>query len=144
MRCPGQVHLGHRSVEIVCQNLDSRVVDKAAQGRKTSRKSNKENDKSLLAEAEDPIHFWGARFLNLNEVAGNGPYLEMEAAFELFITRTIKLALEPLQSDGQSQKPSIIHGAMWGENAAINLATNEPVVFDCMTMYAHNEFEIRM
>lgn len=79
-----------------------------------------------------------------NEVAGNGPYPEMEAAFKVFIAKTIKFVLDLLQSNGRILKPSLIHGDMWEENAAINLATNDPVVYDCTAMYAHNEFEIGM
>lgn len=68
----------------------------------------------------------------------------MKTTFELFITETIKLMLEPLQSDGRTLKSSLIHDDIWEENAAINLATNDPVVYDCIAIYIHNEFEIGM
>lgn len=78
------------------------------------------------------------------EVAQNGLWPAYEEAFETFKTKTIKLILEPLQSDGRELKPSLVHGDMWEENVSTNLATGSTVVYDCTAVYAHHEFEIGM
>ncbi|KAI4232556.1 MAG: hypothetical protein LQ349_004928 [Xanthoria aureola] len=61
------------------------------------------------------------------ELGINGPWPEYEQAFE---------------ANGRVLKPSLVHGDLWEENAAINLSTGEPVVFDASAFYAHNEYEL--
>ena len=56
----------------------------------------------------------------------------------------IPKVLGPLQSDGRSIKPSLIHGDLWEENTGLKLETGMPVVFDACVMYAHNEMELGM
>ncbi|KAL8657877.1 MAG: hypothetical protein Q9226_001474 [Calogaya cf. arnoldii] len=48
----------------------------------------------------------------------------------------------PDTANGRVLKPSLVHGDLWEENAAINLSTGEPVVFDASAFYAHNEYEL--
>ncbi len=52
--------------------------------------------------------------------------------------------LEPLQAEGRTLKPSLIHWDLWEENTGTDLASDQPVVFDPAVMYAHNEFELGM
>ncbi len=76
------------------------------------------------------------------ELGINGPWPEYEQAFQTIIKRVIPQLLGPLQADGRVLKPSLVHGDLWEENAAINLATGDPVVFDASAFYAHNEYEL--
>ncbi len=78
------------------------------------------------------------------EIAQNGPQPDYEAAYKKFAQEVVPQILEPLQSDGRVLKPSLIHGDLWDENAALNLKTGLPVVFDASAMYAHNEMELGM
>ena len=50
--------------------------------------------------------------------------------------------LEPLQSEGRSIKPCLVHGDLWDENTATDMDTGEPFIFDAGSFYAHNEYEI--
>ncbi|KAL8958542.1 MAG: hypothetical protein Q9193_004422 [Seirophora villosa] len=76
------------------------------------------------------------------EIETNGPWQEYEQAFGAIVTTVIPQLLGPLQANGRVLKPSLVHGDLWEENAAINLATGEPVVFDAAAFYAHNEYEL--
>ena len=78
------------------------------------------------------------------EVARNGPQPEYEAYYKEFVRKVVPQILEPLQSDGRSVKPCLIHGDLWEENTGINLETGKPVIFDACVMYAHNEMELGM
>ncbi|KAL8769893.1 MAG: hypothetical protein Q9194_005322 [Teloschistes cf. exilis] len=80
-------------------------------------------------------------FLQL-EVSINGPWEEYERAFEKIVSTVIPQLLEPLQAEGRVLKPSLVHGDLWEENAAIDLSTGNPVVFDASAFYAHNEYEL--
>ena len=78
------------------------------------------------------------------EISLNGPQPEYEAAYKEFAKKIIPQILEPLQAEGRSVKPCLIHGDLWEENTGLNLETGVPVVFDACVMYAHNEMELGM
>lgn len=78
------------------------------------------------------------------EVASNGADEDYEKTFETLKTKVIPMVLNPLQSDGRSLKPALIHGDLWEENTGTDLITGEPMVFDAAAHYAHNEFELGM
>jgi protein-ribulosamine 3-kinase len=78
------------------------------------------------------------------DLASNGPWPEYEAAFKRLVDNVIPQLLDPLQSDGRSIKPSLVHGDLWEGNATTDLITGEPMVFDAAVMYAHNEYELGM
>ncbi|KAL8882454.1 MAG: hypothetical protein Q9198_000553 [Flavoplaca austrocitrina] len=76
------------------------------------------------------------------EIETNGPWLEYEQAFKVVVRTVIPQLLDPVQAKGRVLKPSLVHGDLWEENAAINQSTGEPVVFDASAFYAHNEYEL--
>ena len=76
------------------------------------------------------------------ELRINGPWPEYEQAFESIVTTVVPRLLEPLQAEGRVLKPSLVHGDLWEENAATNLSTGDPVVFDASAFYAHSEYEL--
>lgn len=61
---------------------------------------------------------------------------------DLILDKVIPRLLEPLQSEGRSIKPCLIHGNLWDENAATDMDTGEPFIFDGGAFYGHNEYEI--
>ena len=88
-----------------------------------------------------------ARLLNdlfLREIGQNGSWAEMEKAWDVFQIKTLPQVLGPLQAEGRSLKPCLIHGDLWEENAAINVLSSQSVVFDPTVMYAHHELELGM
>lgn len=47
-----------------------------------------------------------------------------------------------LSSQGRSIKPCLVHGDLWDENCATDMASGEPFAFDAGSLFAHNEYEI--
>ncbi|KAL9042001.1 MAG: hypothetical protein Q9214_003918, partial [Letrouitia sp. 1 TL-2023] len=76
------------------------------------------------------------------DIAKNGAWPEYQRAFDKVVQHVIPKLLEPLQSNGRSLKPSLVHGDLWHGNAATNHETGNPVAFDAAAFYAHNEYEL--
>ena len=76
------------------------------------------------------------------EIKTNGPWPEYEEAFERILSHVVPRLLEPLQAGDRVLKPCLVHGDLWEENTATNLANGEPVVYDASSLYAHNEYEL--
>ena len=72
----------------------------------------------------------------------HGVWPEFQHVCRLTLEKVIPRLLRPLQSDGRSIKPCLIHGDLWDENTATDMNTGEPFVFDAGSMYAHNEYEL--
>lgn len=71
-----------------------------------------------------------------------GPWPEFRAVRQLLFDHVIPRLLNPLQSEGRTIKPCLIHGDIWDENCADDMSTGEPFAFDAGSLYAHNEYEI--
>ena len=72
----------------------------------------------------------------------HGPWEEFQAVCALILDKVIPRLLRPLQSEGRSIKPCLVHGDLWDENTAGDKSTGRPFVFDAGSFYAHNEYEI--
>jgi len=72
----------------------------------------------------------------------NGDMPEFSRLCDLVLNKVIPRLLDPLQSNGRSIKPCLIHGDLWDENTATDMDTGEPFIFDACSFYAHNEYEI--
>lgn len=64
-----------------------------------------------------------------------------EAEFEKLITRTVPAMLEPLQAEGRTLNPSLVHGDLWEENTGTEFDSGQPKIFDPAVLYAHNEYD---
>ena len=82
-----------------------------------------------------------ARAMDLDLIK-HGPWPEFTALRQLLFDKVIPRLLDPLQSDGRSIKPCLVHGDLWDENCAIDVNNGEPFAFDAGSFYAHNEYEI--
>ncbi|KAI1121558.1 Fructosamine kinase-domain-containing protein [Nemania abortiva] len=72
----------------------------------------------------------------------NGPWPEFERAIDQVVSKVIPILLEPLQADGKTLKPCIIHGDLWEGNMGINMETGDTLLFDAGSYFAHNEMEL--
>ncbi|KAI1358903.1 Fructosamine kinase-domain-containing protein [Xylaria arbuscula] len=72
----------------------------------------------------------------------NGPWPEYERAIEQIVSKVIPVLLEPLQANGRTLKPCLIHGNLWEGNMGINMETGDTLLFDGSSYYAHNEMEL--
>ncbi|KAL1879046.1 hypothetical protein Plec18167_004343 [Paecilomyces lecythidis] len=100
-----------------------------------------------LAQATDWEESWEVFFskslkkaLEL-EIQAKGHDPEFDVLGPAIFDKVIPRLLRPLESDGRSVKPSLIHGDLWYANSGIFVQTGKPVVFDACCFYAHNEYE---
>ncbi|KAI1314240.1 Fructosamine kinase-domain-containing protein [Xylaria venustula] len=72
----------------------------------------------------------------------HGEWPEFQKLCQLTLEKVIPRLLGPLQSEGRTIEPCLIHGNLWDENTATDMDTGEPFIFDGSSFYGHNEYEI--
>lgn len=72
----------------------------------------------------------------------HGPDAELYALREDIMTKIIPRLLRPLQTEGRTLTPRLVHGDLWDGNASIDVSTGSPKIFDGVCFYAHNEYEM--
>jgi len=73
----------------------------------------------------------------------NGPWPELERATAQVCNVVIPKLLDNLRtSDGEPIKPCIIHGDLWEGNMGIRKGTEDTMLFDAGSYFAHNEMEL--
>ncbi|KAK3941651.1 Fructosamine kinase-domain-containing protein [Diplogelasinospora grovesii] len=72
----------------------------------------------------------------------HGLWPEFQHVCRLTLEKLIPRLLRPLQSDGRSIKPCLLHGNLWDENTATDMVTRKPFIYDGSSFYGHNEYEI--
>ncbi|CAO1601636.1 hypothetical protein XANCAGTX0491_005285 [Xanthoria calcicola] len=82
------------------------------------------------------------RMFDLEEEArgSDGDFRELR---DTVLDKAVTRLLRPLESEGRSIKPCLVHGDLWSGNVATDIETGEPIVFDASALYAHNEYEVR-
>jgi protein-ribulosamine 3-kinase len=73
------------------------------------------------------------------EIKAKGYDPEFDTLVPAIFDKVIPRLLRPLESEGRSVKPSLIHGDLWFANSGIESETGDPLVFDACCFYAHNE-----
>lgn len=64
---------------------------------------------------------------------------EMRQLREGLMTKVIPRLLRPLETDGRTLTPTLVHGDMWQGNLAVDKASGRPIIFDATPLYAHHE-----
>lgn len=72
----------------------------------------------------------------------NGPWKELDEMQERLLSHVIPRLLGPLESEGRSVKPSLLHTDCWEGNIGTDYETGQIYVFDSGSFYGHNELEI--
>ncbi|EAU38482.1 conserved hypothetical protein [Aspergillus terreus NIH2624] len=75
------------------------------------------------------------------EIAAKGHDPQFDILVPVIFGKVIPRLLRPLESEGWSVKPSLVHGDLWYANSGVDAKTNMPLVFDACCFYAHNEYE---
>ena len=70
-----------------------------------------------------------------------GPWKEIESLQSDMVSKVIPRLLRPLEANGRSIQPSLVHGDLWCGNTAVDIATDLPLIYDPSSFYAHNECE---
>ena len=73
------------------------------------------------------------------EQSTQGQNAEITALIDPFFTKVVPRLLRPLETDGRSIKPCLIHGDCWHGNATMDAERDLPIIFDAACFYAHNE-----
>ena len=73
------------------------------------------------------------------EIKAKGYDPEFDVLGPALFNKVIPRLLRPLESDGRSVKPSLVHGDLWYANSGIDVDTDESLIFDACCFYAHNE-----
>lgn len=73
------------------------------------------------------------------EIKAKGHDPEFDALVPVLFEKVIPRLLRPLESQGRSVKPSLVHGDLWFANSGIDSDNGEPLIFDACCFYAHNE-----
>lgn len=73
------------------------------------------------------------------EIERKGPDPELDKLSVVLFEKVIPRLLHPLESDGRTVKPSLVHGDLWYANSGIDVTTGQPLVFDACCFFAHNE-----
>ncbi|KAL8897326.1 MAG: hypothetical protein Q9192_002630, partial [Flavoplaca navasiana] len=74
----------------------------------------------------------------------NGKWKNLEQCVDRLISDVVPQVLLPLESEGRTVKPCLIHGDLWDGNIGTDFETGEIYVFDASVHYAHYEMEIAM
>lgn len=73
------------------------------------------------------------------ELEAKGPDSEFDTLIPVLFEKVIPRLLRPLESEGRSVKPSLVHGDLWYANSGIDVDTGKSLIFDACSFYAHNE-----
>ncbi|RYP81119.1 hypothetical protein DL769_002128 [Monosporascus sp. CRB-8-3] len=76
------------------------------------------------------------------DVAANGVWPALEAAFARTQSRLVPRLIGELEAEGRSVTPRLIHGDLWDGNVGVDAATGDPWIFDAAAYYAHHEMEL--
>ncbi len=71
------------------------------------------------------------------EAKGHDP--EFDILVPIIFDKVIPRLLRPLETEGRSVKPSLVHGDLWYANSGIDVDTDDSLIFDACCFYAHNE-----
>ncbi|KAI1340786.1 Fructosamine kinase-domain-containing protein [Xylariaceae sp. FL0016] len=82
------------------------------------------------------------RILLEMEQEAQGPNKVIKELMVPFFNKVLPRLLRPLETEGRSIKPALIHGDLWHGNALTDLKSNKPIIFDAASFYAHNEYEL--
>lgn len=73
------------------------------------------------------------------ETERKGPSEELDVLSQVLFSKVIPRLLRPLESDGRTVKPSLVHEDLWYGNSGNDVDTGEPLVFDaCCFMHITN------
>lgn len=78
------------------------------------------------------------------ELQVKGPDSEFETLLPVLFDKVIPRLLRPLESEGRWIKPTLVHGDLWYANSGIDVDTNQPIIFDACSFYAHNECKLEL
>ncbi|KAJ8067152.1 hypothetical protein OCU04_004521 [Sclerotinia nivalis] len=137
-----------RPALLVCQLPDGKSINyflKVTTGESDRLMSQGQYESDAAIYAVSPNFM--ARRLNSqtygpSDIKKHGHWPEFEYLSTLVLDKCILRLLRPLQSEGRTIKPCLVHGNIWDGNTATDMESGEPFVYDGSAFYAHNEYEL--
>lgn len=71
----------------------------------------------------------------------HGPDEELAVLRKGFFELVIPRLLRPLETEGRTLTPRLVHGDLWDGNTSVDASTGQIMIFDPTPLYAHNECE---
>ena len=68
---------------------------------------------------------------------------EFATLSETMLSKVIPRLLRPMEINGRTVTPVLLHGNLLLENTSTSLKTHGPIIFNPSTFYGHNEYEVR-
>ncbi|KAI8304310.1 hypothetical protein K4K59_012833 [Colletotrichum sp. SAR11_240] len=84
----------------------------------------------------------GLQFIIKTENKTHGIDKELEVLKKATIEKVIPRLLRPLETEGRTIVPRLVHGDLWDGNCSVDVVTGKPMIFDATPLYAHNEYEL--
>lgn len=81
--------------------------------------------------------------LKQEEESQGPPSEEMEQVLQQIFDKVIPRLLRPMETNGHSITPSLVHGDFWHGNVSTDVDTGDPVTYDSSAFWGHNEYDIR-
>jgi fructosamine-3-kinase len=124
--------------------LHSRSMGKSPTGKfgfpVNTRFGNLEQDNTWTASWEE---YWTRQmrdFLDREDTAHNGePHEELERLRPLFLEKVLPRYLRPLETNGRSVTPCLIHADLWPGNVKYMSDGETVCMYDACAMWGHNE-----
>ena len=69
----------------------------------------------------------------------HGSLDEMQQLFVALKAKVIPRLLRPLETGGREIQPCLVHGDLWDGNTSTVVDTDEAIIFDASSLYAHHE-----
>lgn len=83
----------------------------------------------------------GMKMIFDQEEETQGPDEELAVLRKGFFELVIPRLLRPLETEGRTLTPRLVHGDLWDGNISVDIKTGKSVIFGATPLYAHNECE---
>jgi fructosamine-3-kinase len=71
-----------------------------------------------------------------------GPSERIQKMLPTLYTKVIPRLLRPLETDGRTLNPCLLHGDLWDGNTAVHAKTDQPYIFDASSFWGHHECDL--
>ena len=73
------------------------------------------------------------------ELGVHGPDMELEELSGKILARVIPRLIRPMETEGRSITPVLVHGDLWHGNVSMDNEMDDPVLYDPCCFYGHYE-----
>lgn len=87
----------------------------------------------------EDFYIQGIRSVLALEEEVHGPSAVISMLSHQLIEKVIPRLLRPLETGGRTIRPTLLHGDLHARNVRMEYGTNQPIIFDAGSFWAHNE-----